>query len=59
MRITGIEKVMIGMILVCILGLIAIMPNCMRDMKTIEQKGLKSVVNEIWEGKDAAKQGSR
>lgn len=59
MKLTAIEKVMIGMLLVGVLGLVTIIPSCMREVKSLEQKGLKSVVNEIWEGKGTEKQESR
>lgn len=51
MKITGIEKFAIGIIAVCLIGLILMIPSCVKAKKQIEDNGFKSIVNEFWEGK--------
>ena len=51
MKMTVVEKFAIALIIVCILGLLAMIPTCIKAKREIEEHGLKSIVNEIWEGK--------
>jgi len=50
---TRIEKIIIGMIVTIVIGLTllittVIIPGC----QEIEKKGLKNVINDVWEGED-------
>lgn len=54
MKITSIEKTILGIIAVLLLGLIALVPftmkACSQLSDEIESKGLKGITEELWEG---------
>lgn len=50
MKLTGIEKGIIAIIVVCVIGLAACLVSLGLSLKTVEQRGLKSVVDEVWNG---------